>query len=785
MHTRVAVLLVLALLASGAWWALGRGGADPARPGGLERSGGALDPRRAPAGEEVAAAGAAERSTIDRSEADADDAEEAAGARERTRARIANLGRRTPPGADPPPPDPGTLSVRVLDGGGEPVPRARVLAAEVARELRPPGGPIASAEDVRHASSAMAGDDGVARLAGLRPGAWRPWAGKHLWHYHPGPVVEVDGAFAPREVVIHIQPLSAHQLLSGRVVDPAGAPVARAHLDFHWREGERLERRSTVSAADGRFALGLGWPEVRGALLASHGILGSVVVDGVGPGDGELEVRLRARRELVLDPRGRDGEPLERFDARFERQILGLWAAEPRPERRRPDEPLYWHLPDVPFRVNVRADGYGSQTFGPFEPESIGRTLRVDLEPLEVARGRVSLAGEPVAGAVVCFELPLAGFVGDALDLELARRPTSPMLRASRQVRSDAQGRFELPLEPGLIGTFDLVARSAPYLEARVAGIAVDARSALGDFELALAALRGAIRGVVLTPPDISPRSVWVQLSRPGESFHTGVDGHGRFGVDSLGAGRWRLAVHDRGSAAAADDSDVGARLVYSHGPGEEAPAWCLHDTSRFVDLVPGEAVEVELDLTRAPACRLEGAFLLDGRPLAPMRDGIDGYFRFSGRRAYLELEGELGPSSRSYLGPDGTFLLGVEQPGAYRLRLELPLDIGTTLVVLDRVELRSGTVSWSLDLATARLAVQPGSSLGPDSFALVHRWRGPGELRVVSQFPVRDSERRQLVFPQVPSGPGTLLLDPVRAAPTVLTDVDVAPGGETLIDLP
>ncbi len=772
MKTQPVLLIALVLVGVGAWFVATRGDAEPGGGGWLSPPQSA--PLAASAPEAVAESALSEPPP--RAEVSGAEVPGAADepAQERTRERIANLSRSVPPGAPDPPPDPFTIRVRVLDDAGRPVPEARIVVSDVERELRPPTVPSAAPPHTRFVPATVDAD-GVGRIARVPVGLWRPWAGRSSGPFSPGPEVVVDGMHALAPIDLRVPPRAETAMLRGQVVDSRGVPVAGALVGFYWRELDELARLPTFTGADGTFELSL---ERRGALWVRlpGDAWGSVLLEDVGPGDPDLRVALPEPRDFLLDPRGPQDLMVEPFSAHFELALLGAWLSEGPPRPPRADRPLVRAVSAMPFRVTVTAAGYLPATVGPIAPQEVGPILRVELQPERVARGRVTLNGEPWRGAWVRFEQRP----------EPSADPTVQPPRALRQlapsVLSDSDGGFELPLNMESAGLFDLVAKGPPHGPARIVDLPVDPAHDLEGLELELRPSTGTIRGLLHTPVGRSPSELWVAFQGEHESFHTGVDEQGRFGVEALAAGRWGISVRSRWSEwEGGSASSVGEREWWSHGGPEDPPHWYSHDVTTWVELTEGEVLDMQLDLTQSPACVLQGSLHFDGQPLAPLREE-KGMFDIASRSAFLERDGR--KHAHASIDARGEFSLAALESGRYRLRIEVALATGSLLTVTDSVELRPAGSTWSVNLITARLSLNANESARP-RHDLRHDWRGPGELRVVTRFPVEDGERDLLVFPRVPAGAGALMLEPRSVLPRRLAEFSLPPGDDLVLELP
>jgi len=102
-----------------------------------------------------------------------------------------------------------------------------------------------------------------------------------------------------------------------------------------------------------------------------------------------------------------------------------------------------------------------------------------------------------------------------------------------------------------------------------------------------------------------------------------------------------------------------------------------------------------------------------------------------SGWRAQLGPSGELDFEfdSEKALDSDGRFRLEVEEEGEYRLMLRLESD-SMSAFLFDEVIVQLDAPPWELDLYTGQLELTGVTDwTGEGMPAVVHYWKGPGEL--------------------------------------------------------
>jgi hypothetical protein len=229
---------------------------------------------------------------------------------------------------------------RVTGADGQPLPRATVtvLRGETRTTLSPP---------LRARTDA----DGRYRIEGIpllelalqfRTDRHKPWMKEGLLFRYPGDAHEVDAT------------LEEGASVSGRVVDPAGAPIEGAHVTAG------NETASAVRTDEqGRFAVhGLGEGDVN--LSAAARGYGTGYLRGVRPGSTGLEIRLQVAGTLSGRATAEGPIPafvviLSRFDPDFGRELRVQTKSFPASARGE------FRLADVtpgPCWVEVEAEGF-------------------------------------------------------------------------------------------------------------------------------------------------------------------------------------------------------------------------------------------------------------------------------------------------------------------------------------------------------------------------------------------------------------------------------------------
>jgi len=246
------------------------------------------------------------------------------------------------------------------------------------------------------------------------------------------------------------------------------------------------------------------------------------------------------------------------------------------------------------------------------------------------------------------------------------------------------------------------------------------------------------------------------------------VGADGRFRFELLTPGPWSVEVRD----------DEVLQEYTQTGPA----------TTRFEDEVQWNCEVVEGRTT-----------VRDLRPADPMAFTVEGRIRIDGvapttLSAWLAPEGadffdNLGRWPTATPDPQGRFLLGATEPGAYRLVVKR-ISADAEWLLVDRVRLDGEPVSWNLELATGSLEIV---GVDPALFAddlppFVCLWQGRGELWFLGLG--RPDARGVATLDFVPAGNGALARPDVQrigepGAWEVLREVAVERGETARVSSP
>ncbi len=602
--------------------------------------------------------------------------------------------------------------------------------------------------------------DGGFDLEGAPTGFVRVWAHAAGYMASFSAPVEVRAGQETYGIELVLEPLAAANRIAGIVLDPEGAPVPGARLDY--RHSSKKSGVTTAgdheTDARGRFEFLV--PADTELWLTAHDPeerYGPGSASGVKTGSGELVVRLTRAETFALQVVDPSGAAVRRFaatvlspDGQFEH------ARAPCVEHEAGRIEL--HRPAEPFGVRIVAPGFDLALVGPLDPLRLQDVLPVVLTPLPGLRGHVWSAEGPAAEV----EVSLLPLVPPTTRYERNGFQTQ-VLEAVDTTRSDGEGRFLLtPREPG---RYVVRAEREGYAPAVSATLELGSSLAWGEIELELGA-GGALEGRVVRLDGVDPSGTIVGLSRgDGHDRTLRVGPEGSYRFERLTPGPWLLVERSeeiRPGNTVSSSSDGGGRA---------------RDIDWNVQVHEGRTTRHDLVLGAGQACVLTGRLTLEGRAPVAWQAALveeDEFFA----------EGAKDPVS---LDPGGNFRITAATPGRYWLVLASGFE-GVEQFLLDVVQLEAGVQPWEYDLEVGALEVAGVPSWGGDGPpGFVHVWDGPGSKK---SFTILSGDEAGIArVPSVPAGkgrvvrPDTTSLDFERW-PTVIA-VEVPHGGTGVARLP
>jgi hypothetical protein len=558
--------------------------------------------------------------------------------------------------------------------------------------------------------------DGRFRLAGIRPGPRRLYAGTDGHLAGASSLVAVRAGETTEVPAIALRAYRPEEILVVRVLAPDGSPVPRADLRYRYRSLAGSGGGSRVADENGRvrFIVDPGDVYEITALDPRERWARSASRDHRG-GD-EVELRLGSFRDVEIVVRDGEGRPVERFEAALldaDGGHLRHWPDDaPRAEGR-----LTLRVPDMPFRVRVAAPGHAETETEVLGPGGIAVPIAITLRALPGIRGFVTRGGRPVAGArVVLYAMAPRGqrIEHDGFVVRVDPHPRA-------ETASDGEGRFALTLREA--GRYVVRAESDGAAPTELGPMTLDPASGRDDLEIALSS-GGTLAGTVLVDPERSPAGTIVAVSRgDGHARTRRVGPDGRYRFERLTPGPWLVRL--------AEEEILPDRSGTTWTQGTSEP-------ESNCEVREGEVTEHDLDARTAAAPRLTGRLAVDGASLETWTATI-------GPRKPILTDAEV---RRANLAVDGTFELVAQDAGPSRLFLA---EARTGLRVIAELDLRGGDNRFTLELETAPLSgrLRPGTTL----FYL----REESET-VLVLLPLRSEEDGRLAPVRVPIGAARLV---------------------------
>jgi RNA polymerase sigma factor (sigma-70 family) len=646
--------------------------------------------------------------------------------------------------------------------------------------------------------TARSGPGGAFRLDGVPPGHGSLWArtDRSLWAFSRPIGIRPGEEVAGIEIVVRE---SADRVITGRVVDPGGAPLPGIELTFRnsgnpdtgwWTGRTDMHGEFHFAPVDGRVmdiraqAPDWGWEDL--------------VRSGVPPGTHDLVLTFVESAWLTVEARGLDGEHL--LDGR----VYGLPAEGPTVD----SSPRYeaWldadgrarlRKPQDALRVRIEAPGYRSVLLGPFEPASFPEPLVATLEALPAIVGQVLRPdGSPAAGALVSlhrgasnnadtgqpYHLTQQGWPGDGEPFVYRL-----FVEAQISVSANDDGRFRLPL-PGVdsgavgevarpkdpLGSMSILERNSQlmstkadqpwYVHVAIAGEATLTSGphlvqAAQDFDLDLRLERGgSIAGRLTLEGGRSPAG-WTMVASDAlaETADAQVAPDGSFHLDHLHAGGWQIQAFEPGLRY----FRAGGKLLTKRVPELNVQV----ETGRTTDY--GHASRPREN------ARLRGQLWIDGAPPGAWRVTL----RTSTPQGAIT-------TRETTLDPDGHFEIRL-RPGLSTSLSFHGSHVGTQLSILAQPVIQVGDNDWSYVLATARIEGRvastpaPGGMLGGPQYVVE-----AGELRITTNLTVDEQGH----FGPLTVGAGSgILRGPqtnIREPGPIWAEPSLAPGETLVLDL-
>ncbi|MCC7171666.1 MAG: sigma-70 family RNA polymerase sigma factor [Planctomycetes bacterium] len=472
--------------------------------------------------------------------------------------------------------------------------------------------------------------------------------------------------------------------LRGRLEDERGVPIPRARLEW---EGEG---RPDTAIAQWSWFSQIATDDA-GSFDLTCGIDATHAIEHVAP-DGRVVRRegLRAGGDdVVLRVPEVKRIEVRAIDARTQ-SVVELTSARIAVEAEdggfgvtRSNGGLFVAVPSVPWRLTASALGYERIEVGPFPAAGPDAGIDLVLEPTACVEGVVVDAnGVAIEGAAVAWSEPLPN------PMEAFGFVVSWVTRSYLGVTSAADGTFSLPI-PRDVAHAAMHVSAAGYATTRTELLELDGIRAASPRALQRVRLTrgGTLTGTVLVAPGIERAGIVVAAScGDGQPRMTRTDETGRYVLEHLAAGAWRVELRD---------GDVFAGSLF--GTNRAAPpANAIVDDDRTTRL--------DLVLDTRDRATVTGSVRIDGRSLPDVRVAL------LERPTTATSNADAWSFARILAEPveadaDGAFTLESDTQGAAWLEIRIGADAGA--VALRRaLTLAPGEQRVDVNVNSGRLEV-------------------------------------------------------------------------------
>ncbi len=475
---------------------------------------------------------------------------------------------------------------RVVDAGGNPVEGAYVFAREPELpnvpegQLRRKGSDGFWTPEGERLLEVPADDSGAFRMLGEVDAVVRLWARKPGMRYGWTEPVELSNDVQRTGVEIVLTDLEPEDRIAGVALDAEGNPLANRYVSYRFGDEGFSVSTGLLADENGRFDLVLARRVPHTFSFegdAKHP--GTAVAGNVEPGTLDLVLALTEEGEIEIVVVDLEDRPVRNFVL----ETRSFFSENSSSSSSRRHETKAGRVrvssPGGRFEFEVSASGYRTLTLGPFDGAAgIPTLIEFRLEPTVGVQGRVTLAGEPLAGV----ELTLHERVQPGLRYEYNGFPSRLVPYRVSEATSDADGRFKLDVSED--GTF--VVRAVAEGHAAVESDPIDVVAARGYEGIELEPQPGGTLVVFVRVPDgADPAGVIVGITDGGPSPRTSrTDGSGEVVFENLRPGSWVVLERD-------EDLHGGQSSSSSWSPDVPyAIPWSC-------DVLPGETTVFELEL--------------------------------------------------------------------------------------------------------------------------------------------------------------------------------------------
>ena len=596
--------------------------------------------------------------------------------------------------------------------------------------------------DRKRVGYAMLRADGSYESSGLPVGTYRAFVSMRVPGHFSACSDPVDVRAGETTPIPDLALEQNPNTIQGRLVGSDGQPPGFRDIEFTFvsstsaSSSERLAVGTGVDQETGRFVIDLPRAGICDLFARDFGKEdGEALLRNVPTGTKDLVLKLEPPEFIELLVRDELGAPIQSYKVARSLDELGLGESEggSHPEGR---SRVFVHA--IPFHLTVSADGFASQTFGPFDLAHFPIDLSVTLLPAPVLRGRVTDHGSPVGRARVWLKrlapadkLVACNGFPSRFDDEFPNEKST-----------DEQGRFAFSPEGS--GPFAIVVDSWKHRAAESRVFDCPPGVEIPKFELRIQA-ESTLEGHVLVADGISAAGTIVGISRGDGLTRTIVAGEdGRYRFDDLAPGPWWIRRCET------DYSSTGGS---SCGQVEGFDPSLQH-----VEVIEGSITSFDLDL-RDVSCELRGR----------LRSALASTSHWIAR--FGAAPEKAPPEVYSTLAADGTFAIRPPVLGPHTLLLTDEGRADRDQRIEARLEIHRGLNEWSVELPTGAI-----EGVGYPGAVLAHRWKDDRGTTCTSHFLV--DARGSFRVEGIPAGAGTIECDG-RSIP-----VEVREGETTRVSL-
>lgn len=603
---------------------------------------------------------------------------------------------------------------------------------------------------------------GAFLLAGIPEGFARIWVHKkEMIPTYSGPI-EVRNSQETYGVKIIMDPLGDKNRIRGIVIDPTGAAVPFAQLDFaiHPRGPGVHYMDIKTAKKDGSFDFHLAEKSYMSITAKDpKDRFGPATAEEIDAGEQNLVLQLIEGEQIELHVFSETGAELGEYD--FE--ILAFNDELPLQQgvgRLISDGGVRFRSPAQSFSVRVQASCFQTATAGPFQSEELDGRLDMHLTPIPGLHGTVHAGDQPITGARVSLYTLAAD--NERIERSGFRCRLDPI--PLETVTSDKEGRFVVT--PRRAGEYVVRVQKDGFAPSEIGPIKINPDLYAKPVEVSMSH-GGAIEGTVILPYNENPAGTIVSINRGdghARTVRVGTDGMYRF--THLIPGSW--CVEKRDEEIWQNSTTTSPRTT----PFESEVKWNC-------EVYEGKTTRYDVTIVEKGAFSLHGTLTLGDDP-------VEGWIAWlCPPDAYYY--DNMGKYPTTTLDPRGGFQLDVDAAGEYRLVIKYATAQGECLFT-DKVVITGPATPWKSKVTMGTLIVENLTPLSPeqDIPEMVYLW--DGDISFFSL--VIPDENGVCHLKHIPAGEGRLVKPSIESIMNpdewkLLGKVTVKKGVETRVPAP